>query len=31
VFISRDDPPLAFRAGPKGLEALLLQFPVREQ
>ena len=27
VFVSRDDAPLAFKAGPKGLEALLLQFP----
>jgi hypothetical protein len=27
VFVSRDDAPLAFTAGTKGLEALLLQFP----
>jgi hypothetical protein len=27
VFVSRDDAPLALKAGPKGLEALLLQFP----
>jgi len=27
VFVSRDDAPLAFKAGTKGLEALLLQFP----
>jgi len=27
VFVPRDDSPLAFKAGPKGLEALLLQFP----
>ena len=27
VFVSKDDGPLSFRAGPKGLEALLLAFP----
>jgi hypothetical protein len=27
VFVSRDDAPLAFKAGAKGLEVLLLQFP----
>jgi len=27
VFVSRADAPLAFKAGPKGLESLLLQFP----
>lgn len=27
VFVSRDDAPLALKAGTKGLEALLLQFP----
>jgi hypothetical protein len=27
VFVAPDDAPLPFRAGPKGLEALLLQFP----
>lgn len=31
VFVSRDDTPLGFRAGSKGLEALLLQFPKQEQ
>jgi hypothetical protein len=29
VFVTRDDGPLSFKAGPKGLEALLLQFPKR--
>src|SRR5262245_19647954 len=29
VFVSRDEGPLSFRAGPKGLEALLLSFPKR--
>lgn len=28
VFVSRDDAPLAIRAGPQGLEALLLRFPI---
>jgi hypothetical protein len=27
VFVSSEDAPLAFKAGSKGLEALLLQFP----
>jgi hypothetical protein len=26
IYVARDDAPLAFKAGPKGLEALLLQF-----
>jgi hypothetical protein len=30
VFVERDDAPLAFKAGAKGLEALLLQFPRQE-
>ena len=31
IFVSRDDAPLSFKAGPKGLEALLLQFPRQER
>ncbi|MGH8641570.1 MAG: hypothetical protein ACRET6_07655, partial [Burkholderiales bacterium] len=31
VFVSRDDAPLSFKAGPKGLEALLLSFPKQGQ
>lgn len=31
VFVPRDDGPLSFKAGPKGLEALLLQFPKQEK
>jgi hypothetical protein len=30
AFVHRDDPPLSFKAGPKGLEALLLSFPKRQ-
>ena len=30
VFVERDDAPLKFKSGSKGLEALLLQFPRRE-
>jgi len=30
VFLTSDDAPLAFKAGPKGLEALLLQFAKQE-
>jgi hypothetical protein len=31
VFVSRDDAPFAFKAGSKGLEALLVQFPKQER
>ena len=30
VFLTGEEPPLAFKAGPKGVEALLLQFSKHE-
>jgi hypothetical protein len=30
AYVPREDAPLAFQAGPKGLEALLLQFARQE-